>query len=212
MSYIQKIRKNKKVIILKKIILKIGVHRIIAGIFMRRQYKQMIKDLDIGSPKSILDIGGGSGTFANMLRKKVPNVPYTILETDLEEIKKGSKKNPEIKFIKGDVERLRLKSKSYDLVICKDVLHHCKNPKKAVREIKRVGKKHLIIEGRRGDKWLDYWLEGHDHFTLEKFKKIVGSNNIKYLNMMWPNVIIMSFLIFLPKIPKSPRAFMYIQN
>jgi ubiquinone/menaquinone biosynthesis C-methylase UbiE len=100
------------------------------------------------------------------------------------------------------------KENEFDLVICKDVLHHCDNPKKAIKEIKRVGKDYIIIEAKRGDKWLDYYLPGHHHFTLENFKELVNPNQTYFLDILWPRIRLMPFFLLLPRIPKSKNSFM----
>jgi SAM-dependent methyltransferase len=103
---------------------------------------------------------------------------------------------------------MNFKNNQFDLVICKDVLHHCNNPERAVSEIKRVGKGYIIIEARRGDKYLDYYLPGHHHFTLEKFRDLVNPKKIYFLDILWPKLRLMPFFLILPIIPKSKKSFM----
>lgn len=53
---------------------------------------------------------------------------------------------PKASFVeKGDVENLRFKDKSFDVVISLCVLEHVKDPVKAIKELKRVCKKQLFI-------------------------------------------------------------------
>ena len=81
----------------------------------------------------ILDIGAGE----KPLKEKLPeNMEYTALDID------------ENRFpnIVADVEKkLPIKDNSYDFVICSEVLEHTLNPKKVVKELKRICKKNGFI-------------------------------------------------------------------
>tara|TARA_Y100000034_G_scaffold86681_1_gene103922 strand:- start:409 stop:1014 length:606 start_codon:yes stop_codon:yes gene_type:complete len=180
----------------------------IGSLFAKRQYKNMVKEIYFENPKKILDVGGSSGILAKKIKKELGDVDYSVLEINREAIKIGKKNNPGIKFILGNAENMPFKNKEFDLVICKDVLHHCSNPKKVINEIKRVSGDYIIIEARRGDKWLDYYLSGHNHFTFAGFKNLVKPEEIYFLDLLWPGLRLMPIFLILPKIPKSKNAFM----
>tara|TARA_Y100000310_G_scaffold221576_1_gene223164 strand:+ start:19660 stop:20238 length:579 start_codon:yes stop_codon:yes gene_type:complete len=180
----------------------------IGDLFAKRQYKNMVDKIYFGNPKKILDVGGSSGILAKKIKKKLGNVDYSVLEINQEAIKRGERNNTGIKFILGNAEKMNFKDNEFDLVICKDVLHHCENPEKAVDEIKRVGKKSIIIEARRGDRWLDSYLSTHNHFTEKDFLKLVNPKKISFLDILWPRFRYMLFFLLLPIIPKSKKSFM----
>ena len=142
--------------------------------------------------------------MTSLIKKKIGKARFTLL--DIEDF--NVKEKLGIKFIKGNAEKIPFRTKEFDLVICKDVLHHCQNPKRAIREIKRVGKRRIIIEARRGDKWLDHFLDEHNHFTETEFKKLVKPKKFYYIDVLWPCLKIMIFLLLIPIIPKSKKAFM----
>ncbi len=48
-------------------------------------------------------------------------------------------------IVKEDIQNLSFQSKSFDIVLCQQVLEHIPNPVKAISELKRVAKKQLII-------------------------------------------------------------------
>ncbi len=50
-----------------------------------------------------------------------------------------------IHIVKGDVHNLRFPSNYFDLIICKDSLHHFKNVKKALKEMHRILNKNGLI-------------------------------------------------------------------
>jgi 2-polyprenyl-3-methyl-5-hydroxy-6-metoxy-1,4-benzoquinol methylase len=93
--------------------------------------KQITKILDKNS-KTILDIGCQDLIFYNKIKEN-----YSITLADY------SPTNSLIK--KEDVQNLSFEDKSYDIVLCQEVLEHVSNPIAAIKELKRVAKKQLII-------------------------------------------------------------------
>lgn len=177
--------------------------------FVRRQYAEMAKQLNIGNPKNVLDVGGGDGEFINQIirRKKISSA--TVIDLDKNSLKRGKRKFPNISFICMDAEKMKFSKKSFDLVICKDVLHHCSDPKKIISELSRVGKNILIIEARRGDKWLDKYIpSGHDHFATEEFREITPKLDHSFLDVLFCIPKYQPFFLLFPRIPSSKKAFM----
>jgi len=83
--------------------------------------------------KSILDIGASDLYFCSKLKKKGFDYTAADIEPKLKEIKKEN------------IEKLSFKDKSFDVVMCLEVLEHTENPLKAIDELKRVAKKQIII-------------------------------------------------------------------
>lgn len=95
------------------------------------RFKVISKLLDANS-KTLLDIGCETLFYYNKLKKR-----YDITLADY---------SPKDKVIKKeDVQNLSFKDKSFDIVLCQQVLEHVPNPVKAISELKRVTKKQLII-------------------------------------------------------------------
>jgi len=182
----------------------IGLHHVIIRTFKRRQYKKIVNKISLGKPKTILDVGGGDGMLSSFIQDKLSDVDITILEKE----SCLAKKCFGMKFVEGDIENLNFNDNDFDLVICKDVLHHCRDKEKAVNELKRVGKTYLIIEARRGNKWMDDFLNEHHHMNDSEFQKIVNPENFYYIDVIWVKLRYMVFLAFSPIIPKSKKSFM----
>ena len=185
------------------------VKELIGLVFAKRQYSSMVKNINFGNPSNILDVGGSLGIFGLEVAKKLhKKISYTVIDVDKNSLREGKEKYKEFNFEFQDAEKMTFRDKEFDLVICKDVLHHCQNPEKAISEIKRVGEKYIIIEARRGDKWLDDYLKGHNHFTEEKFKNLVKPEKFSFLDTLWPRFRYMVFFVLFPIIPKSKKSFM----
>lgn len=51
----------------------------------------------------------------------------------------------EMRTVRVDAEAMELADNSYDLVLAHEVLHHCRSPHKALLEMLRVSRKHVIL-------------------------------------------------------------------
>jgi ubiquinone/menaquinone biosynthesis C-methylase UbiE len=83
----------------------------------------------------ILDVGCGDTLVAKYLNKK------RIIGIDVVRPKKEN-----ILFFLFDGKKIPFKDKEFDTVICSFVLHHAIDQKKLILEMKRVGKKIVILE------------------------------------------------------------------
>lgn len=135
--------------------------------------------------ESILDIGCRD-KFLKQFAKK-----YTGLDLEGAEINQDLNKT----------QKLKLKDKSYDMVIFSQILEHITDPTELINEAKRISKKYIIvglpteltIDNRfrfffgkiSGEAWNGFNPYGHKHFftvyTIEKFiLDKFGKYNKKY--------------------------------
>lgn len=93
---------------------------------------------------TILEVGSGQGTDAILVSR---NTKYVVgIDISVKALKiakflsqmKKDRKN--ISFIVGDAEHLPFKEDIFDIVYCKDLLHHVSDSMVAVSEMKRVTK------------------------------------------------------------------------
>ena len=85
----------------------------------------------------ILDIGSGHNPYEKA---------DVLCERYLEDVERtGHVKIDTRPFVIGTLEFLPFKDKSFDLVICSQVLEHVDNPLRALEEIKRVGKSAYVV-------------------------------------------------------------------
>jgi ubiquinone/menaquinone biosynthesis C-methylase UbiE len=86
---------------------------------------------------SLLDIGGGGGTFAKLVSNDCPNIEVTVLDTSQEMLNQINESN--IKKIKGMLPDQMFLNSSYDYIHVKEVFHHItgssiNNSKKLLKE------------------------------------------------------------------------------
>lgn len=112
--------------------------------------------IDSIKPKNIIDLGCGTGFLLELLDKRLTNC--TLIGNDFNcPPSQKLKTNNDLNFVREDIysSLVKLKSDSFDLVICAHVLEHLSNPDSLIQEIRRVTKKSfiLICPLEKPDKW-----------------------------------------------------------
>ncbi len=96
-------------------------------------------------PDSILDVGAGEGFTLEMFRENKIGKKNEGIEYMDDALQLAKKLHPQVKIKKGNIYELPYKANFFDLVVCNEVLEHLEEPKKALKELKRVSKKYLIL-------------------------------------------------------------------
>ena len=136
------------------------------------------------SKKNALDIGCRDGYWTKKIKKK----NYKVKSIDLE---------PHYKYAKKiDVDQnLPYKSNTFDLIWCSEVIEHLKDPKKSIKEMKRVTKNNglILLTTPNSYFWLMKFIylfgltpskiQNSDHkhfFNIKKLKQILPNNSKIY--------------------------------
>jgi len=105
--------------------------------------------LTLKPEEKIIDVGGGTGLIAKVLRSKAPQ--DTIMVIDLSRSMLQKVKDQTLTLVQGDVTAYPLKDETFTLAILINTIHHIYETKQqvALREVFRILKKQgrlLIIE------------------------------------------------------------------
>src|SRR5687767_9282476 len=93
---------------------------------------------------SVLDVGGGEGYLAALVRDL--GRAKTVHSSDLSvEACQRAGEIFDIQGLAADTTRLPFADNSYDLVICSEVLEHLSRPVLAIGELARVARKFVVI-------------------------------------------------------------------
>jgi len=117
----------------------------ISRFFLDNFFKTLLGEMRALKPKSILDVGAGEGFTLQKLKDNKIGEKLEGIEYMDEAIKLGKHYHPDITIKKGDIYKLPYKDNSFDVVICSEVMEHLEDPEKALKELKRVTKKYLLL-------------------------------------------------------------------
>lgn len=155
------------------------------------------KDMDFVieniSGSSILEIGCGKGDISKLCSLSCSNVYATDISIqNLRNLKLSDKNEDRPIMMTGlDIEFLPFKDKSVDTLVCLYTLEHIVNVYEAVKELKRVTKKRIIVIVPR-ERYFRYTANYHVNFFggkeqlalligLSKYKTFSTFNKIYYL-------------------------------
>jgi SAM-dependent methyltransferase len=118
-----------------------GFDHPVVEFFARQRIDYVKRHIDLSEVGSAFDVGCGDGFATYYFAQSIPRVEGgDISELMLEH-------NPldgrALKVI--DAENLELPDESYELVYLWEVLHHLKDPARAVREMRRVSSRYVVI-------------------------------------------------------------------
>jgi ubiquinone/menaquinone biosynthesis C-methylase UbiE len=111
-------------------------------------------------PFRVLDVGCGTGVFAERMRSALPNAEVWGVDL-VSAMLQGGRKRWKAHFgrivpVQGDSERLPFPDGSFDAVTCANSFHHYPRQDLAVAEFRRVlrpGGTLLLVDGHRDGPW-----------------------------------------------------------
>lgn len=94
---------------------------------------------------SVLEVGMGEGFLSGYLSERFPHVHFEGIDQDREALARAAALFPRIVVRPGDAHDLRAARRSFDLVLCCEVLEHVGDPERALAEIAAVARRHAIF-------------------------------------------------------------------
>ena len=112
------------------------VVRYLVGRFLRR-----VSDLAATEgPRRVLEVGCGEGIVLATLAERLPGARFDGLELDETALEQARLRCPVTTLVRGDACELPFGDRSFDLVVCLEVLEHLPEPRRALQEIRRVAR------------------------------------------------------------------------
>jgi len=112
------------------------------GEFLRRLVADLKDRLEL---RSALDAGCGVGHFSGLLRQM--GLRVTAFDARRENVEEARRRQPGVDFHVADAEELRPEEfGTFDLVLCFGLLYHLENPVRAVRRLRAMTGKVLLVE------------------------------------------------------------------
>jgi ubiquinone/menaquinone biosynthesis C-methylase UbiE len=138
---------------------------------------RITQQFGVSRPIRILDVGCGTGVFAERIRTALPQANVYGIDLVAGMLAKGRDRwqqhRGQVSPVQADSERLPFPAHSFDVVTCANSFHHYPNQQKAVCEMRRVlkpGGRLILVDGYRDAAW--GWfiydvcvagIEGHVH-------------------------------------------------
>jgi SAM-dependent methyltransferase len=123
---------------------------------LRRIIKEMIRPLEF---RSVLDVGCGQGAFLQELQSEFPSIkPYGI-DISSAAVELARQRVPQGHFYVMDITKKSL-NEQCDLIVCSEVLEHISDDIAALRNLKQMTGKYVLISTPQG--------------RMRKFEKQVG--------------------------------------
>lgn len=127
-------------------------------------FEQVLKDCmraeGIDRSCHLLVIGASNQDIAMLRRVGFRRITLSNLEEETGKLELPTIEGVELKTVTADVEDLRIADGAYDLVLTHAVLHHCRSPHRALLEMLRVSRRHVIF------------LEPNDSLVMRAFVKL----------------------------------------
>ena len=110
-----------------------------------RFQKKVISLVKQKNLETIADIGCGEGFGLKNLSINNIGTNYLGLDSSKTSLKLARNINPEFEYVLGSIYKTQLKNKSFDMVMCTEVLEHLEDPEAAIVELRRISKKYVLI-------------------------------------------------------------------
>lgn len=92
-------------------------------------------------PASVLDAGCGEG----FVTERLPGERVAGIDACPGALEAAARRAPHAELRAGDVHRLPYADREFDLVVCTEVLEHLEDPRAALRELRRVARRAVIV-------------------------------------------------------------------
>lgn len=139
------------------------------------------QNIGLSPTTKVLEVGAGNGYFSYYLKDSCD-----LLVTDIN--KETLSLNPIEKKKVCDANALPFKDKSFEVVMCFDILHHVDAPNKVVNELQRVSKKYVVLIEPNGNNIVQKLMFlliprewGLFKFSTKYFKNLIKRNNLEIL-------------------------------
>ncbi len=113
---------------------------------LRRIIKQIIRPLEF---ESVLDVGCGQGSFLSELQAEFPGIKASGIDLSPSAVKLARERVPGGRFAVMDISEQALDEKC-DLVVCSEVLEHIPDDITALRNLRKMTGKYLLISTPQG--------------------------------------------------------------
>lgn len=103
-----------------------------------------LKSCKIDPDEKLLVVGGSWQDAELLLRAGFKNITLSSFDPELEGYARPSLED-KMSLLTIDAEQIDLRDGSFDILFAHEVLHHCRSPHRALCEMLRVARKHVVL-------------------------------------------------------------------
>lgn len=96
-------------------------------------------------PGPVCDVGCGTGYLLDQLVRRTAREPAQFTGVDFQLEAGIAARNPGMRFLEADIERLPFADREFDTVICTHVLEHVLHIDRTIAELRRVTRRRLLV-------------------------------------------------------------------
>lgn len=146
----------------------------------RKKVLGWLKRLNISS---LLDVGCGNGELLYEIRSRYPALRLSGSDISPAVIDSNRAAQPQIDFQQLDLEAQRL-AQSYDLAVCTEVLEHCEDSARALKNLCDMAGRYLIISVPCGPIFeIDRRVGHHRHYRGHEMEQMLRNHGFKCLKI-----------------------------
>ncbi|NBC17868.1 MAG: methyltransferase domain-containing protein [Bacteroidetes bacterium] len=155
--------------------------------------------LDRAAPQTVLDAGCGEGFVTDRLARHDADLTLTGIDLSEGAIAYARKHfGHQAQFVVGSIFELPFEDDQFDAVVCSEVLEHLDTPGRAVEELRRVARGHVLITVPREPyfQWLNdvgQWLglspdPGHVNFWSKADFQAFVEGHFDHVRFAWKHI------------------------
>lgn len=113
---------------------------------IRQFLKELGRLVETTHPRNVLDVGCGEGFVTAFLKERLPAAE--LVGVDLSDGALAYARQhfgTQATFQKADIYQLPFPDRTFDTVVCSEVLEHLEDPDRAMQELKRVARRYVVI-------------------------------------------------------------------
>lgn len=115
-------------------------------------FDALLASLPLRTPRRILEVGLGEGEVAERVRERFPSSAFTGIDLPDDELAAAWRERG-LPGAFADIAALPFPDRTFDLVLCIEVLEHVPDPAAGLRELRRVAAADLVMSVPREPIW-----------------------------------------------------------
>ena len=165
---------------------KYGTRNPLYRVMVDGYFRSLSRLLPRPMPRRVLEVGCGEGHIAGWLTERAPSTSLAALDLSPGMLARAGQRYASVEFVCGNAFELPFASRQFELVLFLEVLEHLPDPRRALKEARRVCSGQLVASVPREPIWRllnllrgAYWRRGGNtpghlqHWSWRSFRRLL---------------------------------------